>query len=273
MREGDEGAGADEPMRPAVQDLESERQEPEPPLELGSQASTDTTSTRAKTRGALLGGLRSGALEQAVAKMEQEEEQQLPLPPSPPPPQQQPSVGASEQTTVNADGAGHAQRLAEEAAELRDKAERLTAAASEQKRSASRTAGAAAARADAADRAQLKAFFREAFAQVDVDADGAINRRELIKALRANPAVAPLLRLPSRIRQTDGSQDSFEELFQKIDLDGDGTLDWSEFEAHFFGTEVRSYFLVFVPTIREIRTFIARCNALIEKVSPCRVPQ
>eukprot|EP01052_Picozoa_sp_SAG31_P002624 SAG31_NODE_94_length_26208_cov_6.281091_14_plen_561_part_00 len=67
----------------------------------GSQASTDTTSTRAKTRGALLGGLRSGALEQAVAKMEQEEEQQLPLPPSPPPPQQQPSVGGSNKREAN----------------------------------------------------------------------------------------------------------------------------------------------------------------------------
>eukprot|EP01052_Picozoa_sp_SAG31_P025979 SAG31_NODE_2319_length_5944_cov_9.686056_1_plen_156_part_00 len=32
----------------------------------------------------------------------------------------------------------------------------------------------------------------------------------------------------------------------------------------------RSYFLVFVPTVREIRYFYrARCNALIEKVSPC----
>eukprot|EP01052_Picozoa_sp_SAG31_P025738 SAG31_NODE_2277_length_6027_cov_4.019062_2_plen_154_part_00 len=34
--------------------------------------------------------------------------------------------------------------------------------------------------------------------------------------------------------------------------------------------QVRSYFLFFVPTVREIYgTFIARCNALIEQVSPC----
>eukprot|EP01052_Picozoa_sp_SAG31_P016579 SAG31_NODE_1103_length_9895_cov_13.722540_6_plen_146_part_00 len=40
--------------------------------------------------------------------------------------------------------------------------------------------------------------------------------------------------------------------------------------SHSEGFEVRSYFLVFVPTIREMRDFyIERCNALIEKVSPC----
>eukprot|EP01052_Picozoa_sp_SAG31_P016105 SAG31_NODE_1055_length_10134_cov_14.461837_3_plen_216_part_00 len=39
--------------------------------------------------------------------------------------------------------------------------------------------------------------------------------------------------------------------------------------AHLEPVQVRSYFLVFVPLLEKYGTFIARCNALIEKVSPC----
>jgi hypothetical protein len=37
-----------------------------------SDSTTDVAATKAKTRGALLGGLKSGALEAAVAKMEED---------------------------------------------------------------------------------------------------------------------------------------------------------------------------------------------------------
>jgi hypothetical protein len=46
---------------------------------------------------------------------------------------------------------------------------------------------------------------------------------QLIKALRASPDVAPLLALPPRVRQEDGSRDSFEAVFRAIDSDGSGS--------------------------------------------------
>jgi hypothetical protein len=45
--------------------------EPQPPAPAPAPA-TDVGATKAKTRGALLGGLKSGALEAAVAKMEED---------------------------------------------------------------------------------------------------------------------------------------------------------------------------------------------------------
>ena len=46
--------------------------EPEPEPEPAPTPKTDTAATRSRTKGALLGGLRSGALEEAVAKMEED---------------------------------------------------------------------------------------------------------------------------------------------------------------------------------------------------------
>ena len=61
-------------------------------------STTDTAATRKKTRGALLGGLRSGALEKAVAKMEEDtadvQDGGPPAPPAPPPPPVPPAPSA-----------------------------------------------------------------------------------------------------------------------------------------------------------------------------------
>ena len=56
-----------------TQELEAVlRPEPEPEPEPAAVPTTDVGATKAKTRGALLGGLKSGALEAAVAKMEED---------------------------------------------------------------------------------------------------------------------------------------------------------------------------------------------------------
>jgi hypothetical protein len=46
--------------------------EPDPEPAPALEPATDVGATKAKTRGALLGGLKSGALEVAVAKMEED---------------------------------------------------------------------------------------------------------------------------------------------------------------------------------------------------------
>lgn len=82
------------------------------------------------------------------------------------------------------------------------------------------------------------AELRKVFRDVDVNQDGRINKRELIKALRRCSAVARFFHLPKQIRAEDGSRDAFERLFQAMDTDCSRELSWDEFLVHF--QELRS---------------------------------
>lgn len=70
---------------------------------------------------------------------------------------------------------------------------------------------------------------QEIFQKVDIDGDGSLNKRELIKVLRQNPEVAEFFGLPTHIRQEDGSRDRLESWFQKIDSDDSREITWPEF--------------------------------------------
>lgn len=50
------------------------------------------------------------------------------------------------------------------------------------------------------------------FERLDLDEDGVVTHSEFIRALGANPDIANLLGLPSKIRQEDGSR----ELYQRV---------------------------------------------------------
>ena len=78
-------------------------------------------------------------------------------------------------------------------------------------------------------------ILRNLFDQVDKDADGYINVREMLIALRTNSELSQLLQLPNRIRQTDGSREAFENVFQEMDSDGDGdrVISYIEFVGYF----------------------------------------
>jgi len=74
---------------------------------------------------------------------------------------------------------------------------------------------------------------RAAFEKCDVDKDGKINKRELIKACREHAEIAQLFELPQNIRQEDGSRTRFEEFFQGVDADGDREICWAELLARY----------------------------------------
>merc|ERR1712083_524486 len=69
----------------------------------------------------------------------------------------------------------------------------------------------------------------EIFQKVDMNGDGSLNKRELIKMLRQNPEMAEFFGLPTQIRQEDGSRDLFEAWFQKMDSDDSREITWEEF--------------------------------------------
>ena len=72
---------------------------------------------------------------------------------------------------------------------------------------------------------------RRIFDRADSNHDGQVNKRELIFALRRDPALCELLGLPSHIHQEDGSRDAFERVFQGADHDDNrGELSWEEFK-------------------------------------------
>ena len=76
-------------------------------------------------------------------------------------------------------------------------------------------------------------YLRELFNKIDKDGSGEINKRELIIALRKDDAVSSALKLPARIRQEDGTRDTFEQVFQSIDRSEDNLINWSEFISFF----------------------------------------
>ena len=81
------------------------------------------------------------------------------------------------------------------------------------------------------------------FEQLDKDKNGTLSRIEVIKSLRSNKEVQALLRLPSRIRQEDGTRDAFESVFQAIDRDDSKSIskaEWHQYCLGALGSEARS---------------------------------
>eukprot|EP00928_Gymnodinium_smaydae_P017932 TRINITY_DN16839_c0_g3_i1.p1 TRINITY_DN16839_c0_g3~~TRINITY_DN16839_c0_g3_i1.p1 ORF type:complete len:377 (-),score=62.18 TRINITY_DN16839_c0_g3_i1:258-1346(-) len=74
-----------------------------------------------------------------------------------------------------------------------------------------------------------RARLRSIFDQCDLNKDGKVNKRELIKTCRASQEVADVFDLPMQVRQEDGSRTKVEEFFQSIDTDGDREISWDEF--------------------------------------------
>ena len=73
------------------------------------------------------------------------------------------------------------------------------------------------------------------FEQLDKDKNGTLSRIEVIKSLRSNKEVQALLRLPSRIRQEDGTRDAFESVFQAIDRDDSKSISKAEWHQYCLG--------------------------------------
>ena len=74
------------------------------------------------------------------------------------------------------------------------------------------------------------AMLRAMSTRTDNDGDGMVNKRELILALRKDPALCDALQLPAHIRQEDRSRDQFQRLFNDADMDDDQVLSFEEFE-------------------------------------------
>ena len=78
-----------------------------------------------------------------------------------------------------------------------------------------------------------KKAIKEAFRSLDRNANGVVDKRELILAIRRDPALAKLLGLPPRVRMDDGTREVFEATFQAADTDNSKSLDLAEFERFF----------------------------------------
>ena len=81
----------------------------------------------------------------------------------------------------------------------------------------------------------FEAACRRIFELVDRNADGMINPRELLIALRRKKnrsvaaAVSAFLGLPTDIQQEGGGREAFENIFQGMDVNGDRKVSWVEF--------------------------------------------
>jgi len=71
------------------------------------------------------------------------------------------------------------------------------------------------------------------FQKMELNGDGTVNKRELIKSLKKDAEVADFLGLPTHIQQEDGSRDAMESFFQQVDKNGDREMDWEEFRSFF----------------------------------------
>jgi len=76
---------------------------------------------------------------------------------------------------------------------------------------------------------KLKAIFDK----MELNGDGTVNKRELIKSLKRDHEVADFLGLPTDIHQEDGSRDAMEKFFQEVDKNGDREMSWEEFKSFF----------------------------------------
>ena len=72
---------------------------------------------------------------------------------------------------------------------------------------------------------------KKTFKRVDKDNDGKVNKADLLLAMRKNPELSQLMKLESSVRAGDGSLQAFESLFEKLDQDQSGDLDWYEFSS------------------------------------------
>ena len=125
------------------------------------------------------------------------------------------------------DGGGEARSVAGRVSALLSELDTTIGAESEEPRDIREHSG------DGGGGGGLEARLREVFDRVDKDSDGAINRRELIIALRKHQDICDLLNLPGRIRQEDGSRDRVEAFFQTLDADADNSLTLEELLRHF----------------------------------------
>mmetsp|Transcript_22611 Transcript_22611/g.43938 ORF Transcript_22611/g.43938 Transcript_22611/m.43938 type:complete len:465 (-) Transcript_22611:68-1462(-) len=77
------------------------------------------------------------------------------------------------------------------------------------------------------------AKLRDIFDRCDINQDGRVNKREMIKACRGDEEIARFFEVPTTIRQEDGSRSKLEEIFQEIDQDGDREIRWIELLAYY----------------------------------------
>jgi len=67
------------------------------------------------------------------------------------------------------------------------------------------------------------------FSLIDRNCDGRLTLTEFVQALRTHPEVSRVLRLPSHIRQEDGSRDKCVMVFNEMDSDNSGIIDRRKF--------------------------------------------
>jgi len=67
------------------------------------------------------------------------------------------------------------------------------------------------------------------FDACDVQGNGLISHKELLKAAKKDPDIADFFNLPSQIRLEDGSLNRAEAMFQAMDEDGDNEINFAEF--------------------------------------------
>jgi len=76
----------------------------------------------------------------------------------------------------------------------------------------------------------------EIFKALDRNNDGRISHAEFITGLKRNPSIAERLGLPAHIQQEDGTRDTYQLFFGKIDLDDSKSLEFSEL-CRFYGVQ------------------------------------
>ena len=74
--------------------------------------------------------------------------------------------------------------------------------------------------------------FHQMFKLADKNNSGTIGAREMLIALRKNPELAMLLKLPSHIQQENGTREAFETVFQEMDEYHNREVDFEEFKTY-----------------------------------------
>ena len=74
--------------------------------------------------------------------------------------------------------------------------------------------------------------FHQMFKLADKNNSGTIGAREMLIALRKNPELATLLKLPSHIQQENGTREAFETVFQEMDEYHNREVDFEEFKTY-----------------------------------------